>query len=374
MHKFYEFKPVDTLYFRGAEPMNMGQDHTSSSIFPPPAHTISGAIRTAYLKQHDIDFKDYAHGSDVVRYVEDKQPNGKDGVARNAATNGNQSRNDIVEDSDDLRKIIEDIGEAGKPAPFSVIGPLLKKGYEIYIPAPYSWYREKSRNGVARYVEDANGDTGKDGVARNAATTIIKSTRISSPLIQSRQSLQWAKGSGELESIGGKWIKLENLFSGDREMDLYPLTHKDPDKGFVEFEIRTGIALEHEKRTVREGHLYSFSHARLKEDVSLVFGIDREIALDDSGVLRLGAEQRFGHYGKIPNPMTGGDGDQFLALSAVKGTEEANRAVIATGKIQYVGGWDMKKKFHKPMRGFYPAGTVFNKNINDNCIAIPGGK
>lgn len=317
MHKFYEFNPVDTLYFRGAEPMNMGRDHNSSSIFPPPAHTISGAVRTAYLKQHNIDFSDYGRGN-----VDEK--------------------------------IIAEIGKAGDPAPFSIIGPLLKKDDDIFIPAPYSWYREKPRS-------DAS-------ARRRDPVKIIKSTRISSPLIKSRKSLQWAKGSGELESIGGSWIKTGDFAQNNDEIRLCSLDE------FVDFEIRAGIALDHGKRTVREGHLYSFNHARLNEDVSIVFGIDREISLDDTGILRLGAEQRFGHYKHSDNPLTDSDGGQFLALSAVAGTEDVNNEVVATGKIRYVGGWDMKKRFHKPMRGFYPAGTVYNSNINNNCIAIPGGK
>ena len=49
---------------------------------------------------------------------------------------------------------------------------------------------------------------------------------------------------------------------------------------------------------------------------------------------------------------------------------ETNDAAVATGKIQYLGGWDMKKGFHKPMKGYFPAGSVFNKKLNDNFIEL----
>jgi len=59
MTDWYSFKPQDTLYFRGAEPANMGESHAASMIFPPPAHTIAGALRTAVIMQNDLTFEDY---------------------------------------------------------------------------------------------------------------------------------------------------------------------------------------------------------------------------------------------------------------------------------------------------------------------------
>ena len=58
--EWYKFFPVDTLYFKGADPMVMGENHTASYIFPPPAHTISGALRTAVLLQNGVSIKDYS--------------------------------------------------------------------------------------------------------------------------------------------------------------------------------------------------------------------------------------------------------------------------------------------------------------------------
>ena len=306
---FYSFKPVDTLFFRGAEPMQMGLDHTSTSVFPPPAHTVAGAIRTAYLKQHNVDFKDYGLGK-----VEEK--------------------------------VHDDIGKAGENAPFSLIGPFFKKGDDYFVPAPFHWYVEKTDS------------------EKRQKSGIIKSVNISSSLIHSNKALRWAKGEGELVSIGGRWIDLNRLYSKNDEGDLFNL------EDFVSFENRTGIAIDYTKKTVKESHLYSFNHARLNGNVELVFGIDREIDLEKSGLLKVGAEQRFGEYKKIDGLDFKQSGQLFMSLSIVEGTEEANEAVVATGKIQYLGGWDLKKRFHKPMKGFFPAGSVFNKKLNNNFIKI----
>jgi len=61
--EWYSFLPQDTLFFRGAEPAVMGENHTASVIFPPPAHTIQGALRTAVLREYDLHPADYNHGN-----------------------------------------------------------------------------------------------------------------------------------------------------------------------------------------------------------------------------------------------------------------------------------------------------------------------
>ena len=313
---WYKFTPVDTLFFRGAEPMNLGENHTVSHVFPPPAHTLSGALRTAVLIQKGISFEAYGNG---------KAP----------------------------AEIIAVIGEAGQSAPFSLIGPLFMPGDDVYVPAPYSWFMEKDR---AQKKE-------------NGKVKIVKGRYLKSRLLKSETSeLIWARDDkNEMVSLGGRWIKKQDLHSAETIIEVKTSGE------FFENEPRTGIALE-KNRKVREGHLYSFNHARLKREVSLVFGTDSNLPLDDQGVLKIGAEQRFGWYEKLSQDNMGfnDEGNLYLSLSILEGTDEANMSVIATGKILYFGGWDLHTGFHKPMKGFFPAGTVCNKKINNNFIAIKG--
>lgn len=313
MMNWYKLSPVDTLFFRGAEPMIMGESHTVSQLFPPPAQTIAGAVRTAVLVQNNISFDDYANGN-----VPQNIPNA--------------------------------IGKAGEDAPFNLIGPLFMIDNEICIPAPYSWFMEKEDQG-------------------NEEVKIFKCKPLKSRLIKTDSpQIYWAKGErGELVSLGGMWVKLSDIYSENGKIPV-----KSSGDFFV-FEQRTGVAL-HENRKVRDGHLYSFNHARLAQNVSMVFGIDKNLPFAESGVLKIGAEQRFGGYEKLPASIISfkETGELFLSLSVIAGSEEVNNAVIATGKIQYLGGWDLTKGFHKPMKGYFPPGSVFSKKLNNNFIAIQG--
>lgn len=315
---WYKLRPVDTLFFRGAEPMNLGENHTVSHVFPPPSHTLSGALRTAVLIQNGISFESYGNG---------KVP----------------------------AEIIAAIGEAGQSAPFSLIGPLFMRGDDVYVPAPYLWFMEK------------DGDKKKE----NGKMKVVKGRPLKSHFLKSEASeLIWARGDkNEMVSIGGMWIKKRDLHSVETMLEIKTSGE------FFENEPRTGIALE-KNRKAREGHLYSFNHTRLKKDVCLFFGTDNKLPIEDKGVLKIGAEQRFGWYEKLNDKnadMRFSDhGNLYLSLSNQEGTKEANDSVVATGKILYFGGWDLKTGFHKSMKGFFPAGTVFNKKINNNCIAIRG--
>jgi CRISPR-associated protein Cmr3 len=311
---FYKFKPVDTLFFKGAEPMSMGDDHTSSLIFPPAPSTISGAIRTAYLKQHEVNIKDYING--------------------------------MAE-----QKVYDSIGKPENKAPFSIIGPFFKKNDDYFIPAPYSWYEEKK----------------EEKEKKDERVAVIKGKKINSPLIILNKDIYWAKGSGNLFSIGGGWIKINDFIEGKKTIAI--LRNDD----FADFEPRTGIKIDNDKRTVEEGHIYSFTHIRLKESVELIFGIDEDLDIEDKGILKLGAEQRFGEYEKINNMFNkNNEGEFYLSLSIVEANKLTNESIIATGKTKYIGGWDMKKGFHKDLKGYYPAGTVFNKKISNNLIQFKG--
>ena len=290
--------------------MNLGEHHTASANFPPPIKTITGALRTAILMQNDISIKDYYN-------------NNIDG------------------------EIFTLIGPADKEAGFCVTGPLFQLSSTTFMPAPYSWFIEKEERD-------------------NSFVKVYKSFLLNSSLIKTdSQNLFWSKGEkGELETLGGKWIS-----SSDLHTENDSITQKEI-HDFFYVEPRTGIALE-KNRSVKEGHLYSFNHARLNQNVSIIFGVDKDLPISESGILKLGAEQRFGAYKKVPHiDVKKGESGYFLSLSIVEGTQEANDNVVATGKIQYLGGWDMKKGFHKPMKGYFPAGSVFDKKFNDNFIEL----
>lgn len=315
MTDWFSFTPQDTLYFRGAEPANMGENHTASMVFPPPAHTIAGALRTATLIQNNVNFSDYNNGSCAP-------------------------------------SIIEAIGKSGEDCPFGILGPFFLFEARAWVPCPFIWFSEK--------IGERELKTGRRKITVSAP---VKNSLVKTA---SGEKLFWAKGSN-LETLGGDWVCLDELCTAPKEKTIR--TSGD----FFVSENHTGIALDvkEKRRTAREGHLYSFVHARLCEGVKLVFGVNRKLPLSDSGVLKLGAEQRFGEYKKMGDmAFQEGKSGLFMSLSILAGNEEANRHCIATGRISYFGGWDLHRGFHKPMRGYFPVGSVFDKKINDHCVEL----
>ncbi len=313
---WYEITPSDTFYFRGAESMDMGSDHSASSLFPPPLSVFRGAIRTTVLRQRGVAFQDFNNG---------KAP----------------------------AEITELIGQSdAEVLPFSIIGPLFRKNGEYFLPAPYSWYQD-------------------DNKQPPELPTVLFSKICSFDGIKSSKPLRWVKApEKELKSLGGNWLRAKDLFQNNGQR--MPIL--SPDHFFV-VEKRTGIARD-QSGMARRGHLYTFEHMRLLEDVSIVIGIDKEVGLSCTGTLFIGAERRFAFYKKIDGPKFRDctNSNEYLALSPVEANEESNKAVLATGKILYIGGWDLHIGFHKPMKGYFPSGSVFSRKISDQCIELPVNK
>lgn len=329
MIEWYSFSPVDTLFFRGSESMEKGSDHFADTLFPPSTETIIGALRTHYLFEHGIPFHKYNRS-----------------VFKDDRVTGAIGRSD-----DEIEKL-----------PWSLIGPLIEKNEELYVPAPFTWFADKEQQD--EYEKSDSRDTKK--------LEIIKAKKTESSLVYLDSDFLWIySNSGEVKSLGGMWV---NLLSLRGKIPVKILSPNDIYAG----ELRTGIALAGEKKRVREGHLFSMKHLRLHQGMSMVFGITGTLDIPESGTLYLGGERRFGRYRKkevdFPNDSEPNDSEKdglYLSLGPLDGTKEGVAdSLVATGKISYMGGWNMRTGFHKPLKGYYPAGTVLSRKINENCIAM----
>jgi len=322
---WYSLSPLDTIFCKSAGPMVMGENHSAQSLFPPPAETLSGALRTAVLKQNNIEIKDYL--------------------------------NNRVEP-----EITDFIGKAGEKPNFEIAGILFVKDFKIYVPVPFSWFAEKSDLGKNK----RDLENGIDKTVR-----IFRAEKISTPLVKvsTGSSFYCAKGDiGELTSLGGKWLRYDDLESRKNTVNIYSSNY------FYEPEIRTGIALSGKCRSVRESHLYSFTHSRLKNGFKMAAAVkyNGTPLLKDKGILKTGGEQRLSRYEKMETNIEFDDSSsgKFMTLCPLKIKKDIEDKLISTGRILYTGGWNLKKGFHKPMRPFYPAGTVFSENINNTLIKI----
>lgn len=314
--KWYEFTPSDTLFLRGAEPMTGGVDYETSLVFPPTASVISGAIRTAVLAQRTVSIGEYKSGHAVS----------------------------------------QDIGDYGQEAPFTITGPLLRKNTDYFVPAPFSWFSDISVRG--RTI----------GLLKSSRLELDLKKRLG--LKSSTNLINWVKHDREVKTLGGSWISLKGLIDGDSKFEkgVSIFMAVDIEKNLFSVEERTGISIDRQRK-VEERQLYTARHIRLGDDVSLIWGLDSGCGLEEEGLLALGGEQRFGLYRELAqSPYFPDKGSLFLALSPVSVCRESQNALIGTGGIAYRGGWDLAKQFHKDMCGYYPAGSVFDTNINQVCI------
>lgn len=318
---WYQLTPIDTLFFRGAEPLEAGQP-SRDTLFPPPVSVIQGALRTAVLKQRGVAFADYK---------------------------ANRCPPDVL----------ESIGICGQPAPFQVTAILLARRETIYVPWPASWFVEKEQ------------------LPKGACPTLIGRTILrATPPESAAASLRLHSSAGaklpmvravDAEQLAGHWLRLDCLRTPPVTIAVDDLLAPGE---FYDLEPRAGIAIDG-KRKVERGKIYSAAHIRLRQDVTLVVGIDIDIGLADQGFITLGGEQRMCGYARrqVPN-LPEKSASMFVTLAPVELTAEMLPVVFAASKPVTLAGWDLAKGFHKATTTWLPAGTVLTRNIHKFCVPL----
>lgn len=322
MNIWYELTPIDTLFFRGNEPMEAGQP-TSAPFFPPPVTVVQGALRTAVLLQRGISFSDYKQGKVSA-------------------------------------EVIGQIGKCGEEAPFSVTALLVRRNGICYAPAPASWFVD---------LPDKP-NSSKEYIGRRIITAISTTMDGSSlGIVSSSGMVSLAVARHEAFPLSGCWVNV-SLFS---RQDI-TLASDDllTDSELYAVEGRIGIGLN-EQRTVVEGKLYSANHLRLRDGVTIVVALDKSPGLDGAGMLQLGGEQRKCRYEELASiPLFGAveATNSFVSLAPVPADETLLTKVIAARKPVVMAGWDLSRGFHKPTTCWLSAGSVFSEKINNSCIPL----
>ncbi len=339
--------PLDTLFFRGSEPMIAGEGHEVRTIFPPMPETCLGALCTAILRQRGIHPPDYAGAQGPKPALRERFPL---------------------------------MGEPGAPG-FRILGPLFSWQSAAsdsiwFYPAPAHWFAE---------LDNLSQDE-TCPVAVTAADEVPE-TFTGVGLVGSVPSPAWVLSppSDSLTSLAGYWVShraLENGLRGTSSLLYCPRLSKCdpiqpvliPLKALFGQEIRTGIALDYSLRRVRKGHLYTATQVRLQPGASLILGLSPALVpdyLDPTGILQLGGEQRRVSYSLLTDgpPLPDGDSPWLMSLmpfpcELVRHYAWQDRLRVS-GPLIRLGGWDMKKNFHKPTRAFFPAGTVIKLKPGD---------
>lgn len=332
----YRVTPNDTLFFRGGEPMGMGESHFQTSVFPPSPETFIGAIRTSVIVHNGRgDFEGYSQG----KY--------------------------------DNTSWFKEIGFKELPDTFQFTGPFLIKGEDILLPPPANLFT----------------DAGKKGFTIAPPRDFQEITHSSAiPIIM------WIHESGG--AAGKDWKPVQDYITLDGMMKYLKgsIDNLNLETDFVtnstlfETESRTGIALEKKGlRTARSGHLYMTSHIRFAEMVGMVFILEGVSSLPDSLIMRLGGENRtiWGEKSTDAEMPSFQENIEFLVTTMPTKTKKVVRGIpvtefldedmniilpggvksklisYAVNKPEFSGGWDLVTQKSKAMSQYLPAGSVF---------------
>ncbi len=327
-------QPHDVLLFRDGKPFSAGTDIRARSLFPPTPFTLQGAIRARVLFSSGVSPADYAQGTTPAAHT--------------------------------LRQLIG--SPQGSYGQLRLRGPFL--------------CRQENGQWVRYFPLPA------DVVCLKGTYTLLqplKEPPWRSNLPHNLQTL-WIRTAEHLEEARG-WISEEEMrgySQGRAPREVHAETE------FVEREHRFGIAMERERRTVRESYLYLAQFLRLKEGVAFWIGVEGISETDlggEKGFLQLGGEARVAYY-EVQKPATD------LPLTSPDPLPERFKVVLLT-QAWFSGGWqpqngnwgqffqgsvrlvsaivpryqalggayvdDQRRKgaFQKPMRRFVPAGSVY---------------
>jgi CRISPR-associated protein Cmr3 len=308
--------------------MDMGETHdTGRPVFPPIPATVVGALRTAILAQQGIDPWKLAQ----LRDDEDLDP--------------------------------EKLPFWGSPVKsgFRTVGPMLMVGDIVLFPAPANWF----------YIA---GTKHKKDFRFFKAMPVVNTL----PVRTARPKLSWIKDPPDDANPmnGAFWVTKGALEQEELKLeiicDLRMLKADSPQavpvSTLVATEYRIGIARNNKYRAAKDGHLYATRHIRLREGVSLLVGVDKPLCpshLAKSGVFQFGGEGRLVRYSLLEKHLAfpGKRQTGYLAVSPLLWDLVKRSGLLAgayvSGKLFRVGGWDMRKEFHKPVETYFPIGAVF---------------
>lgn len=336
--KQWRFDPLDSWFFREARPFGAATGGELSSVFPPPAHTGAGAVRTLIGEAQGVDWERFAHDGEYA----------------------------------DLKRSIgvgDDLGQLHIGGPYP-----LWKGERLY-PAPLHLLAKTGQYTVLQPGEPVECDLGRVRLPQLA--TVLPGAK---PLENA-----WLDGPNLRRVLQGQVP--ETIY---RSSDLYAE------------ESRLGIARDNARRTAADGLLYHTRHLRPRPELAIgvtVSGIPPELHLA-RGVTRFGGESRasavtvgdvrplppapdidspnlllvllthadFSDDWRPPGFEPGAQDDAKVWRGLLNGVELTLHSAVL-GKVVREGGWDMRRQEPRPVRSLIPAGSVYFCSVEGDVRA-----
>lgn len=344
--KTWRFEAMDTWFFRESRGHDSVGVSELASIFPPPARTLAGAVRTLVGEAHDVDWQAW------------RETKGRYEPALNAAIGYG-----------------DDLGALSIAGVFPVL-----ENQRLY-PWPLNLLTKATSDG-AEYARLRLGST-----LRTHLGTIRAPDMTQGPGFKVPDNV-WLTADGLRRVLDGGLPLVEHIKHGDTLHSAEP---------------RLGIALAHDKRTVQDGMLYQTRHIRPHPKLALEVDIDGldDLSLPDAGVLRLGGEGRAAGYRVVdstqnlpaaPQPHADDAGLLLILLAPAKldgwlppgftaevhdsfTTWHGDIAGVAlrihaavSGKPLREGGWDMAANAPRAVASLLPAGSLWYCTVEDGDL------
>lgn len=359
-------EPLDVLMFRDSRPFTGGESHRARSVFPPSPLTFQGAIRSVLLKEALSQ-----EGKEFAEY-------------RDSLVNGGGDET--------IQRICAELGTGKDPGRLMFTGPFLSRdGEGLLFPVPRDLIACPDGKLRGRRVS-----TGQE-LGGSFSEPFVPGTRGN----QQKVSILGGQEGGRLPA--GAWLSAGDLVSYLRgevvdERDPAAIFHR---------ELRAGIALDRDRRTVAMGMLYVAEYIRLQGDMGFLcevtidgedgVGGDLLSPLRTPGVLQLGGEGRACRYQAVaedplevvrsvwtaevlstafsgrllklylatPAIFRNGWLPDFINPATLEGTVGTCGQVRlklvagAVGKPLSIGGWDLAQGQPKPLVRAVPPGSVY---------------
>ncbi len=354
-----DFEPVDSWFFRESRPHDATGAARLSSLFPPPARTLAGSVKTLLGNSLGVNWQQFAKG------IETRSVDGQD---LQYWLNGGIEFGDVrlVREQNNRREMLY-------PVPLCLLA-----------------YGDNQQKIVRLQPgEPVHCDLG----------------RVRLPELAHK-----VEGAATLEKT---WVTADDLgrILAGNGLDGIELI---PQSKLVTYEPRLGIGRNNQTGTAKEGQLYQTHHIRLATDIrlSLEAGLPEQLAshlsstLAASAIQRTGGEGRMAHLtlrqGSQPLPMApvANAKTQGLILILANDTDLANDQgtplpgftpvqqdgvdrwlgningiellleCCVVGKAIRRGGWDLKNSAPTPVRSLTPAGSCYFVRLAGELLSL----
>jgi CRISPR-associated protein Cmr3 len=342
MKQQWSFSALDTLFFKESRPMESGGGSQLASVFPPPARTLIGAVRTSIGEALGVDWREYASGDHPLHAI---------------------------------------MGRSDTLGPLRFSGPYLLSHGERLFPAPLAC------------LQSACGQTRlrPDGKATHCDLGHVYLPVKANPGLHGAKPLEQA-----LITEAGLRSFLSGLAIAPGEIRLAIDLYVQED--------RLGIARDNNRRVTGDGLLYQTRHIRPLHTVGLQMGVG-VAGLDathvpESGMARLGAEGRLAAWQRGSAPLlpvvarpANAQGLLLMLLTPAlfdRGwlpdgfvPQAQADALVWHGELAGVrlrlissvvgkpvreGGWDMVQRAPRPLASYAPVGSCYFCEVIDGDL------